>query len=87
MKGSVYEAGALIYDMRENYGVFCSIVLPPIIPKGKLLLRMIPTAEHTAEDIQTTIDAFKAVRTKLEDGTYAKMGEEFKMGAVAGVLE
>jgi glycine C-acetyltransferase len=87
MKGSVYEAGALIYDMRENYGIFCSIVLPPIIPKGQLLLRMIPTAEHSAADIQETIDAFKAVRTKLEDGSYAVMGEEFAKGAVAGVLE
>jgi glycine C-acetyltransferase len=87
MHGNAYEAGALIYDMRENYGIFCSIVLPPMIPKGQILLRMIPTAEHSAEDIQTTIDAFKAVRSKLEDGTYAKMGEELAKGAVEGILD
>jgi len=87
MKGNEYEAGALIYDMRENYGIFCSIVLPPMIPKGQILLRMIPTAEHTPEDIQTTLDAFKAVRSKLEDGTYDKMGQQLAEGAVAGILE
>ena len=86
MHGSPYEAGALIYDIRETYGIFCSIVLPPVIPKGQILLRLIPTAEHTKEDIQTTLDAFKAVRGKLKDGTYAKMGEELAKGAVAGVL-
>ncbi|MEM1360013.1 MAG: pyridoxal phosphate-dependent aminotransferase family protein, partial [Bacteroidota bacterium] len=86
MHGSEYEAGALIYDIRENYGIFCSIVLPPMIPKGQILLRLIPTAEHSPEDIQTTLDAFKAVRAKLEDGTYAKMGEEIAKGALAGVL-
>lgn len=87
MKGSEYEAGALIYDMRENYGIFCSIVLPPMIPRGQILLRMIPTAEHSAEDIQTTLDAFKAVRSKLEDGSYAKMGEAIAQKALDGVLE
>jgi glycine C-acetyltransferase len=87
MKGTPYEAGALIYDMRENYGIFCSIVLPPVIPKGQLILRLIPTAEHTSEDIQTTIDAFKAVRTKLEDGTYAQLGQQLAQGAVEGVIQ
>jgi len=87
MKGNEYEAGALIYDMRENYGIFCSIVLPPMIPRGQILLRMIPTAEHSAEDIQTTLDAFKAVRSKLEDGSYAKMGEAIAQKALDGVLE
>jgi len=48
---------------------------------------MIPTAEHTPEDIQTTLDAFKAVRSKLEDGTYDKMGQQLAEGAVAGILE
>lgn len=86
MKGTPYEAGALIYDMRENYGIFCSIVLPPIIPKGQLILRLIPTAEHTEEDIQITLDAFKAVRTKLEDGTYAEMAKMLAKGAVEGVI-
>jgi len=86
MKGSPYEAGALIYDMRENYGIFCSIVLPPVIPKGQIILRLIPTAEHSSEDIQTTLEAFKAVRSKLEDGTYEQMGQMLATGAVEGVI-
>ncbi|OAV43483.1 pyridoxal phosphate-dependent aminotransferase family protein [Lewinella sp. 4G2] len=87
MKGTPYEAGALIYDMRENYGIFCSIVLPPVIPKGQLILRLIPTAEHTVEDIETTLAAFREVRTKLEDGTYAKMAEMLAQGVVEGVIQ
>ena len=87
MKGSPYEAGALIYDMRENYNIFCSVVLPPVIPKGQLILRLIPTAEHTTEDIETTLEAFRAVRTKLEDGTYDKMSKMLAEGAVAGVIK
>ncbi|MEL7162055.1 MAG: pyridoxal phosphate-dependent aminotransferase family protein, partial [Bacteroidota bacterium] len=86
MKGSEYEAGALIYDMRETYGIFCSVVLPPVIPKGQIILRLIPTAEHSPEDIQTTLDAFQAVRTKLEDGTYEQMGQMLAKGAVEGVI-
>ena len=86
MTGTPYEAGALIYDMRENYNIFCSIVLPPVIPKGTILLRLIPTAEHTPEDIQTTLDVFRKLRSKLEDGTYHKMGEMLAKGAVEGVI-
>lgn len=83
MKGSQYEAGALIYDMRENYGIFCSVVLPPVIPKGQLILRLIPTAEHSTEDIETTLEAFRAVRSKLEDGSYNKIGEMLASGALS----
>lgn len=86
MNGTPYEAGALIYDMRENYNIFCSIVLPPVIPKGTILLRLIPTAEHSAEDIQQTLDVFKALRSKLEDGTYERMGEMLAKGAIEGVI-
>ena len=87
MKGTPYEAGALIYDMRETYGIFCSIVLPPVIPKGQLILRLIPTAEHTTEDIETTLEAFLAVRSKLKDGTYAKMADALAQGVVEGVIQ
>ena len=83
MKGTPFEAGALVYDMRENFNIFCSVVLPPVIPKGQLILRLIPTAEHTEADIQTTLDAFKQLRSKLEDGTYAKMGELFAAGEIS----
>jgi glycine C-acetyltransferase len=75
MKGTVGEAGALVKDIRETHGIFCSVVLPPMIPKGTILLRMIPTATHSEEDIQLTLDAFKACRSKLEDGTYLAIGK------------
>ena len=65
MKGTVGEAGALVKDLRETHGIFCSVVLPPMIPKGTILLRMIPTATHTDEDIQLPLDAFAAVRKNL----------------------
>jgi glycine C-acetyltransferase len=58
LKGSIPEAMALVKDLRENYGIFCSIVVYPVIPKGLILLRMIPTATHTLEDVRITLDAF-----------------------------
>ncbi len=72
--GSTEEAMALVRDIRENHGIFCSIVVYPVIPKGMLLLRLIPTATHTMEDIELTIKAFKAVRDRLESGEYMKIG-------------
>jgi len=72
MKGDVGEASQMVLDLRENYNIFCSIVMYPVIPKGQLILRLIPTAVHTDEDIQLTLDAFSAVREKLETGAYPK---------------
>lgn len=76
LKGSIPEAMALVKDLRENYGVFCSIVVYPVIPKGLILLRLIPTASHTMEDIKTTIEAFSGIRSKLEGGVYKKIAEK-----------
>ena len=73
LKGSIPEAMALVKDLRENHGVFCSIVVYPVIPKGLILLRMIPTASHTMEDIDQTLDAFSAIRERLENGTYKRL--------------
>ena len=73
LKGSIPEAMALVRDLRENYGIFCSIVVYPVIPKGLILLRMIPTATHTLEDVRETLDAFDAIRDRLENGTYRRM--------------
>jgi glycine C-acetyltransferase len=73
LKGSIPEAMALVRDLRENYGIFCSIVVYPVIPKGLILLRMIPTATHTLEDVRETLDAFDAIRSRLENGTYKRM--------------
>ncbi len=73
LKGSIPEAMALVKDLRENYGIFCSIVVYPVIPKGLILLRLIPTATHNMDDINTTLDAFDAIRTRLENGTYQRL--------------
>jgi len=73
LKGSIPEAMALVKDLRENHGVFCSIVVYPVIPKGLILLRMIPTATHTLQDIDETVKAFSAIRERLENGTYKRL--------------
>lgn len=70
MKGNIPEATNVIADLRENMGIFCSIVVYPVIPKGEILLRLIPTAMHTLEDVSYTIESFKKVKTKLEAGEY-----------------
>ena len=75
LKGSIPEAMALVQDLRENYGIFCSIVVYPVIPKGLILLRLIPTASHTLEDVEVTLKAFSRIREKLENSTYKRMSE------------
>jgi len=71
LSGSVPEGTNVIMDLRENYNIFCSIVIYPVIPKGQLLLRLIPTSVHTIEDVEYTIKAFSEVRKNLESGKYA----------------
>ncbi len=71
LNGTIGEATKLIYDMRENYNIFCSMVVYPVVPKGIILLRLIPTAVHTLEDVNYTIDAFKKAYVKLKAGEYA----------------
>ena len=73
LNGSIPEAMALVKDLRENHGIFCSIVVYPVIPKGLILLRMIPTATHTLQDIEETLVAFSAIRDRLENGVYKKL--------------
>ncbi len=70
MQGTVEEAMKLVYDLRENHRVFCSIVVYPVVPKGVILLRLIPTSVHTDQDIAETIEAFKAIQIKLENNAY-----------------
>src|SRR5689334_2102378 len=70
MKGGVEEATAMVMDLRENYRVFCSIVVYPVIPKGHIIYRLIPTAAHTNEDIQATLTAFSETKKKLDAGEY-----------------
>ncbi|WPP52978.1 aminotransferase class I/II-fold pyridoxal phosphate-dependent enzyme [Catalinimonas niigatensis] len=72
LSGGVGEAAALAYDLRENFAIFCSVVIYPVVPKDIIMLRLIPTAAHTLEDVEETIKAFEAVKHKLESGVYKK---------------
>ena len=70
-EGGINEGTNVVVDLRENYGIFCSIVTYPVIPKGQLMLRIIPTASHTLEQVDRTIQVFKEVKKKLDSGYYA----------------
>lgn len=70
LKGTVGEATGVVQDLRENFNLFCSVVVYPVIPKGMILLRLIPTASHSLDDVKETINAFSAIRSKLESGAY-----------------
>jgi glycine C-acetyltransferase len=70
LSGGVGEASNLTLDLRENFGIFCSIVTYPVVPKGVILLRLIPTAVHSIEDVNYTIESFSAIKDKLERGEY-----------------
>ena len=71
LQGDAFEAGNLLIDLRENHRLFCSVVAYPVIPKGQILLRLIPTAAHSLDDVQYTLDAFSACKDKLLAGGYA----------------
>ena len=75
LKGSIPEAMVLVKDLRENFSIFCSIVVYPVIPKGLILLRLIPTASHNLDDVSITLDAFSNIREKLEKGTYKRLSK------------
>jgi len=72
LNGTIPEATHLTLDLRENFNIFCSIVVYPVVPKGMIILRLIPTAVHSLEDVQETIDAFKSIKNKLDSGEYRK---------------
>jgi glycine C-acetyltransferase len=72
LKGGAVEAAQVIADLRENYGVFCSVVIYPVVPKGVIMLRLIPTAAHSLEDVEYTIKAFGEIRKKLDNAIYSK---------------
>ena len=72
MKGGVEEATNLVVDLRENFNLFCSVVVYPVIPKGEIILRIIPTASHTLKDVEYTLNAFESCRDKLVSGAYQK---------------
>jgi len=76
LSGSIPEATALVQDIRENYQLFCSMVVYPVVPKGMIILRLIPTADHTLEDVERTLFVFKSIRQKLVEGKYNPVAEK-----------
>ncbi len=76
LNGTVGEATQITFDLRENYNIFCSIVSYPVVPKGIILLRLIPTAVHTLEDVKYTIKAFIEVKEKLDNKAYSEQMAE-----------
>jgi glycine C-acetyltransferase len=71
-EGGLPEVTVMVRDLRENMGIFCSIVVYPVIPKGQVILRLIPTAAHTLDDVARTLDAFDTIRERLDAGYYRK---------------
>ena len=78
LKGTVQEAMLMVKELREKYFIFCSIVVYPVVPKGIILLRLIPTSSHNLDDIKETLLAFSKIRSKLYDGTYLKLAKNMK---------
>jgi glycine C-acetyltransferase len=70
MKSGVPQATQMIYDLRENYGIFCSVVVYPVVPKDVVMLRLIPTAAHSLEDVKYTVKAFKEIKRKIDNSEY-----------------
>jgi len=76
LNGSIPEAANLIYDLRENFNIFCSMVVYPVVPRGVIMLRLIPTAVHSLEDVKYTISAFSSIVGKLKAGAYERAMEK-----------
>ncbi|MEM9895039.1 MAG: aminotransferase class I/II-fold pyridoxal phosphate-dependent enzyme [Bacteroidota bacterium] len=76
LKGDVIEACNMVIDLRENFHIFCSMIVYPVIPKGMVILRIIPTAMHTLDDVEETLNAFEAIKSKLDEGVYKNAGVE-----------
>jgi len=70
IKGGVTQVTQLIYDLRENYNIFCSVVIYPVVPKDVIMLRLIPTAVHSLEDVDYTVKAFKEIKRKIDFDEY-----------------
>lgn len=73
LEGTPEQATQVVHDLRENFGIFCSVVVYPVVPKGMILLRLIPTAVHTDEDINRTLEAFTTIAARLKEGRYASV--------------
>jgi glycine C-acetyltransferase len=71
-EGGIPEVTRMVRDLRENMGVFCSIVVYPVVPKGQIMLRIIPTSAHTLDDVEYTLNAFTELAEKLKNRVYQK---------------
>jgi glycine C-acetyltransferase len=78
LKGGVNQATQIIKDLRQNFGVFCSVVIYPVVPKGVIMLRIIPTAAHTLDDVDYTLKAFKEIKKKLDANMYPDELADFR---------
>jgi len=79
MKSGVPQATHMIYDLRENYGIFCSVVVYPVVPKEVVMLRLIPTAAHTLEDVAYTVKAFREIKAKVDNNEYPDSLADFNL--------
>lgn len=77
MKSGVPQATQMIYDLRENYAIFCSVVIYPVVPRNVVMLRLIPTAAHTLEDVEYTIKAFREIKVKVDNNEYSDKLADF----------
>jgi len=77
MKSGVPQATQMVYDLRENYGIFCSVVIYPVVPKDVVMLRLIPTAAHTLKDVEYTVSAFKEIKAKVDNNEYSDRLADF----------
>jgi glycine C-acetyltransferase len=79
MKSGVPQATQMIYDLRENYGIFCSVVIYPVVPRDVVMLRLIPTAAHTLEDVEFTVKAFREIKSKVDNNEYPDKLADFNL--------
>ena len=79
MKSGVPQATHMIYDLRENYGIFCSVVIYPVVPRDVVMLRLIPTAAHTLEDVDYTVKAFRKIKVKVDNNEYPDTLADFNL--------
>ena len=79
MKCPLTKVTQMLYDLRENFGIFCSAVIYPVVPKDVVMLRLIPTAQHSLEDVEYTIKAFKAIKNKIDNDVYPNVMKDFKL--------
>lgn len=78
LSGTPFEAMAMVEELREEFNVFCSMVLYPVIPKGEIMMRLIPTANHTTKDIMDTVKSFQIISERLENNAYKDAEEKYK---------